>query len=438
MSLLPLPMRMPFWLGLVIIFLLMQNSMAWSAGASSGENPGVFVGQGQAVYNPGNPSKSQHEAIQDLLGQAVIQAAAAILSPGQLGKQYQLFQEKVLKQPERYVQTYQVFSENPNQGGLYRVAGQVSVAMDLLKGDLAALGLAPSKAQASQSPAMPAPGASPSSGAAAESGTTLEKSDKASVPGLEVLWAVAENWDDQWHLPSDRKDPEGLFAAYVSQGCRDYGWSLRWLQTGTITAESNGEVSANQALAQARELGLQHVVIGTVALVQNADRDEHLQAALRLLRVSSGKVEGEIHRELATGDSSKEEAALELAEAIIPQLDRQLRQPSRSEPVSDAVKPSEAGELVLQIRSKDAYADWLGLEQVLREQFKTMQVKGFEIKPEQSIVRLDGVDEAGLRNLHGIRLQNGTQLQIVGIDGENHVFTVTFIRSGMSPAEPRP
>jgi hypothetical protein len=71
-----------------------------------------------------------------------------------MGSHFAALQAKILKQPERYVQTYQVFSESPS-GGLYRVTGQVTVAMDALKNDIQQLGLTPAQAPAPQ-PAAPA------------------------------------------------------------------------------------------------------------------------------------------------------------------------------------------------------------------------------------------------------------------------------------------
>jgi hypothetical protein len=428
-----------FGISLGVVLLLMHAFMTGPAGAQTGGNPGVFFSQGQAIYHPQDPSKSQHEAIQDLQAQGVIQAAAALLSPAHLGNQVQIIQEKVLKQQERFVRTYEIFSETPNQNGLYRVTGQVSVAMDKLRMELALLGLASSETETvNASIAQPASKSSPSDEAATEPDKPLDKTDKAMVSGKEILWAVVENWDDEWHLPGNRKDPKGLFAACVAQGSGDYGWSIRFPQVGTLAPDANGEVPASRVLAQARELGLPHVVIGTLALVQSDNGEGRLQAAARLLSVSSGKAQGEIHRELAIGDSSNQEAALELADLIIPQLDRQLREPSPSRPATEStVKPSEAGVVVLQIKSNDAYADWLVLEKTLREQFKSMQVKGFEIRPEQSVVRLEGVDETSLRNVHGTRLSNGAQVQIENFDEDNHAFAVTFKRSSSGPAEPR-
>ncbi len=427
-----------FWICLGAIFLLIQGFTAWSAGAQSEGKPGVFFSQGQAIYNPQDRSKSQHEAIQDFLAQAVAQAAATVLSPAQLGKQYQVIQEKILEQPDRYVRTYEVFSESPGQGGLYRVAGQVTVATDLLRKDLVSLGLAHSEAEISQpsvvSPTREAPPASE-----ADMGEALEKKGKTLASGREIFWVVSEKWEDEWYLPGDSRNPEGLFAACVFQGSRDYGWSIRLPQMGTLSPDRNGEVSSSQTLAQAKALGLQHAVIGTVAL-RRGDADEgRVQAGLRLLIVSSGKALEEIHKELEIGNSSNQEVAIELADFIIPQLDRQLRDQSSVSGSADegAVKPEEGGELVLQIKSRDAYADWLALETALREQFKNMQVKGFEIRPEESIVRLLGVDGASLRNLHETRLPNGAQVQIVSLDAGNNAFSVTFLRAEKSPAEPR-
>jgi hypothetical protein len=122
-------------LSLAAVFLLVHGV----AGGQSEGKPGVFFSQGQAISNPQDRSGSQREAVQDFLAQAIAQAAATVLSPAQLGKQYQRIQEVILKRPDRYVRTYEIFSENSNQGGLYRVTGQVSVAMDLLKNDLARL-----------------------------------------------------------------------------------------------------------------------------------------------------------------------------------------------------------------------------------------------------------------------------------------------------------
>jgi hypothetical protein len=428
-----------FLISLGVVLVLMQGFTGWSANAPSQGPPGVFFSQGQAISSPQNRSKSQQAAIQDFLAQAIVQAAATFLSPGQLGKHYQVIQEKLLKQPDRYVQTYEVFTENPDQGGLYRITGQVTVSLDLLKKDVTALGLTRAEAETSQPQVVPPePQSTPSRPAVAQPDKKAGIPDRASVSGEEVLWVVSEKWDDEWQLPGDSQDPEGLLAASVFQGSRDYEWSIRLPQMGALASDDNGEVSLDQALALAKTLGLRHVVVGNVGLMPGQDGEGRLQARLRILSVSSGKAQGEIHKELAIGDHSAQEAALELADFVVPRLDRQLRGASQAVPATDsAATPEETGELVLQIRSRDAYTDWLALEKTLRERFKDLQVKGFEIRPEVSIVRILGADGTSLMNFNGTRLPNGLEVQITRLGGVGDSFSITLVKSEVSPAEPR-
>jgi hypothetical protein len=431
-----------WYLGLClgIIFLLSQGVAVWTAHAQAPATSNVFFSQGQAVFNPQEPSKSQREALQDLQIQAVTQAASALLSPAQLGKEYQLIQEKILKQPQRYVQNYQIFSESPGTGGLYRVTGQVTVSMDLLKKDLMALPVTHSERGPAQISTQPAGG--PGSSARETELKTHKKGEaagKTSTRGPEVFWAVAEKWDEGWHLPADGRDPEGPFAASVFQEAQDYAWNLRFPQSGTISPDEDGEVSASQTLAQATALGLDHVVVGRIALTEIEDGKTRMDTTLRVLNTASGKAQGEIHKELAMGDLTSHEAAIELAAFVIPQLDRQLRgSPESFSGTGGSVKPEEAGELVVQIKSSDAYADWLAVEKMLREHFENLQVKGIEIGPEGSLVRLLGVDSVGLKNLHGTRLSNGAQVQVSDLGAEGQGLKITLTRSELSPAEPKP
>jgi hypothetical protein len=357
-----------------------------------------------------------------------------------LGKEYRLIQEKILKQPQRYVQTYQIVSEGPGTGGLYRMTGQVTVSMDLLKKDLMALPMTNSEREPAQTSAKPAEGAGSS---ARQTGVKAQEpgevAGRTSTRGPEVFWAVAEKWDQEWHLPGDARDPKGPFAASVFQEAQDYAWRLRFPQPGTLSPDEDGEISASQSLSQATALGLDHVVVGRIALDEIEDGETRMNTTLRLLNTASGKAQGEIHKELAMGDLTSHEAAIELAAFVIPQLDRQLRGTPESSPgTGGSLKPEEAGELVVQIQSSDAYADWLAVEKMLREHFENLQVKGIEIGPEGSFVRLLGVDGSALKNLHGTRLSNGAQLQVSDLGAEGQGLKITLTRSELSPAEPKP
>jgi hypothetical protein len=426
-------------ISLGVIFALVHSFAAWCATAPPQGRAGLFFSQGQSIYSPQSKSKSEESALKDLLSQAVVQAAATFLSPGQLGKHYQLIQDKILKQPDRYVQKYEVFSENAEQGGLYRITGQVMVRMDLLEEDLKAFGLTWSEAERFKPQVLsPEPEATQPHQVVGEPVKKAGISERASESGEEMLWAVSEKWGEELQLPAEGQDPEGIFVASVFQESRDYRWTIRLPQMGTLDLDGDREVSAGQALALSKALGLHYAVVGSVGLIRGEDGEVRLQARLRILSASSGKTQGEIHEELALRDLSTQEAALELAGSIVPQLDRQLRgSPQDALSTDSAATPEEAGELVLQIRSKDAYREWLALEKALREQSKDMQVKGFEIRSEMSIVRILGVNGTNLMNLNGTRLPNGLQVQITGLGERGESFSITFLKSEVSPIEPR-
>lgn len=443
-----------------IALLLSQGVSGWTALAEPPSTPKVFFSQGQAAYSPQELSKSQREALLDLQLQAIVQAASAFLSPAQLGKDFPLIQEKILKQPQRYVQTYQVFSEGPSSGGLYRMTGQVIVSMDLLKKDLLALSATPSGSEPVRIPAQSARGEGAS---ASEPGVKVrspeEAAEKAAARGVGVLWVVAEKWDRGWHLPGDGRDPEGPFAASVFQEAPDHSWNLHFPEQGALSPDDEGEVSESHALAQAAALGTASVVVGRVALAENQDGEARMGAVLRLYNTASGKAQGEIHKELALGDLSSHEAAIELAALVIPQLDRQFRGSSESvsgagvfeetgqaakptarsvEAAEASAKPGEAGELVVQIKSSDAYADWLVVEKMLREHFPNLQVKGIEIGTAGSLVRLQGVDGDGIKKLEGTRLPNGALVQVSEFGAEGQGVKITLTGSESSRGEPKP
>ena len=440
------------WICIGLVFVLIQGIAVGFANAQSQPPSNVFFSQGQAVYNPQDSKKSQREALQNFQLQAIAQAASVLLSPAQMGRQYRLIQDKILKQPQRYVQTYQIFSETPDAGGLYRIVGQVTISMDLLKKDLTALPPAPPEGNATPSVKPdPRSGASAVEGAGGMVRPAVEVAGKTSASGHEIFWAVAEKWEQGWHMSGDRRDPEGPFAASVAQELQNYGWSLHFPRLGTLTPDENGELAASEVLAQASALGLRHAVVGSVGPDENAEGGTRIAAALSLLDTASGKGQGEIHRELTMGEETSHEAAIELASFLAPQLDRQLRplaeSVAASEPVATAesvapservAQPEEAGELVVQIQSTTAYSDWLALETKLREQAPKLQVKGLEIGHEGSLVRLLGVDGTSLKSLHGTRLSNGAEVQVMSLGAEAHALRVTLTKPAISPAEPKP
>jgi hypothetical protein len=432
-------MRRRFAFCLGIVFLLVQNLEVLSANPPPRKNLGLFFSQGLAISSPLDPAKSRNTAVQDFLAQAIVQAAATLLQPGQLRQKYKLIQEKILKQPDRYVLGYELFSENADQEGLYRITGQVTVSMDALNRDLMVLEEAYSETEASQPLSSPSEEQSvESTEGSSEPEKSAETSEKASAPEHEILWVVSEKWKDRWRLAGGEEDSDGFLAAGVSQASQAYGWSIRFPQGRTIAPDNTGGVSRDKVLAQAKALGLHYVVIGSVGLIADQGDETRLVTRLNLLNVSSGRTQGEIRKEMVMGDLSYQEAAIEIASFAVPQIDRRLRDTSRPVPAIESTPSSgEPGELELRIESSDAYADWLVLEKILHEQFKNLQVKGLEIGPEMIVVRILGADSTGLMNLDKTRLPNELEIRIASLGDGKRSFSISLMKPEVNPAEPR-
>jgi hypothetical protein len=526
----------PSWILLCTLAALSWCDAGWSANNPYRGKSAEIFSQGQAVYNPQDLARSQDEAVRDFHLQAVTQAVGTYLSPSQMGSQFGPLHEKVLKQPERYIETYQIFSESP-MGGLYRVTGQATVSMDALRKDLLRAGFA--LAEGAPSPSLP-PSARPrvetpdtsdsqdkqdasevedasdvedssdtsdSSDAedASDTPDTPDNSEAYKIAGTwetreesppaaakqhqqEVLlaksaretavsrqkhlWAVAERWDREWYLPKDRRDPHGLFALTMLQESQDYGWSLVFPDSDGAESimDSRGRISRDEALAAAEAMGAEKIVIGTADLVPRGSHDASFAVNLRVLDVASGKSLGEIHKEMDLDGASDQQGAMDMASALVPQLDRFLREPSRlkervkserierieqsdrpeqseqsEQPTQSAqsaqpAQPTEslkgAGEWTLLIRSDHQYAYWEDLAKILLEHFKSMRVRSIEFSGSEAKIRIDGVDGEFLSSLQGTAVREGVRIQIDGLSQETHSLRVTFTRSEAPETEP--
>jgi hypothetical protein len=126
----------------VYVFLLLSSVLAISGSSPAAEEPrsATFFSQGQAAYDPQDHAKSQQQAIQDFMAQGLTQAMGSFLSPTQMGTQFSEIQKRLLAKPSKYVDSYQVFSESQTDG-MFRVVGQVTVSMDVLRKDLEQSGI---------------------------------------------------------------------------------------------------------------------------------------------------------------------------------------------------------------------------------------------------------------------------------------------------------
>jgi len=438
------------------LWMLWGDSPSRAADEPAQGKIGVFFSQGQAVYNSQDRAQSQQAAVQDFLSQAVIQAMSSFLSPSQMGSQFAPLQDKILRQPERYVETYQIFSESP-MNGLYRVTGQVTVGMDLLKQDLLQMGLVLLNGRSAAPQPAPASSASPegSLGPPASAGddAQMKITPPANVSGKQqILWAVAEKWDKEWFLPMDLRDPHGLFGINVLQESQQYEWALRLPQPGTITVDDTGSISPSQALSLAKGMGINKVIMGNVAMKERQNQAAVLEATLRVLNVSTGKSQGEIRRAWTMGDTTNQEGAMELAMLITPQMDRLLqdssrpatftpapatdsaRNQTRASPPASAPATVGAGEWLLVIRSNHPYEYWEELEKLLRDRSKSVQIKDMELSSEGAKVRIEGVDGQFFTSLQGARLPGGAQVQVGRLSPDSRTVDLSFV--SMSVPQP--
>jgi hypothetical protein len=414
----------------------------------------AYFSQGQAIYNAQDRSGSQQRAVQDFLVQALTQAVGEFLSPSQMGGQFAFIQDKILNQPERYIESHQTFSEG-SSNGLYRVTGQVTVNMDVLKKDLEQFDIGIGEARKPAAPDAPSEAVPPRlapSGRERVEQTGRQPSRGITVTKQELFWAVAEKWDQQWYLPRGKRDLRGLFALSVLQEAEDFDWSLHLPETGSITVEPNGNVSIAQVISEAKSLGLSKAVVGNVGVRRRQDQDNSMEATLRILDVSTGKTQGEIRKTWKTRQSSDQDDAIELASLLIPQLDNLLNEEVVGErqivggdaPVAPSPGPTRGaggelrgtGEWTVVIHSENPFAHLEELQNLLRERSRSMQVKGMEVGPGEIKMRLDGIDGETLSSLQGAQLPSGTQIQVDGVSQEARSITLSFGLTSGPQVEP--
>ncbi|MCK8602551.1 hypothetical protein [Desulfoferrobacter suflitae] len=390
---------------------------------------GGFFSQGQAVYDAQDLAKSQQEALQDLMVQGVTQALASLLSPSQMGSHYPAIQSKILKQPERYIESYQVFSENP-AGGLYRITGQVNVAMSALKRDVEQLGLTAAPVSEA-APAAPEQTVQPQEAAAPRESVApppppepypVQSETGQPMPASEqrVLWAVAEKWDSSWILPESSGDSRCFFVLSVLQESQDYPWLLNFPQGGSLALDTSGHVARAQLLALAGSSGTQSAISGTVSVRQDSGQGPAVEVFLQVIDVTSGQSKGEIRKEMPMGNATYQEGAIKMAYLLVPQLDRLLRAASSAAVPAPATMMTPGGVWTVLIRADYPYFYWEELEQVLRDRFASLQVNKLQVSRDLAEVQVEGLGTEFFTLLQeGILLRDGTRMQLGSYSPEN-------------------
>lgn len=424
----------------VVLVLLCAVQAAFAVDDSRTENSIALFSQGRSAVDPQNREGSRQEALRDFLVQALTQATARIMTPSDLETRYSSLSETVFNHPERYVVSYKISSEGVEEGNVYRIAGQVSIDVDLLKHDL------PGRAApSSESPSAVSAGGSVSSPVAepADKGDGRDsprKESAGSKRGVKrVFWAVAEQWGEGWHVPRSGVDPEATFSAFVSQEVQDFGWSLIFPPPDFTQPYDDGSLAPQAVLAAARAQGATHAVLGRLGFEEDPEGADRLSADLAVYNVSLGKEVGAFQQQLSVDVNTAEERAMELAALTVPQLDRMLGQidsgvetqrsgESRDEALTDLPK----GEgLILRVRSRQPQADWEEIEGIIRRKAGSIQILGLRFGRDGGIVQLQGVDKGALLSLNGSALQGNAALRIEDPSPDGNTLNLTIVQSEM-------
>lgn len=415
---------------MLVLFLMGSTPLAF--GAPHGrpqKQASVYSARGQAAHVHGDQANSRKQAIHELLSHGVSRAFASVVGSSPESGQTREAKETILGRPERYVQTYRIHSEGPT-GGIYRVAGEVTVNIEALKRDLADLTLlaTPADIRPSKPPRMEPGEASPSPADTLTSSQAIPPASRGIILSKPALfWAVAEKWETEWALPSRGASQQSLFARNLLQESEDYDWTLRYPEPGLLHPDSAGDLPVEEVVMLAGEAGARHAVIGRVGLDQRPEMQPSLNVAvnLRLIEVATGSLLADVQAESGVESDALQESVMRVADSVASQLDRSL-QPGRGEaevpPPDDrrsSPAPSTDGTWVITLRGDNHYAYWEGLQGALRERFKDMRIHSVDVAGGETRIALEGIDEAFFSSIETESLPGGLGAKVVRISPES-------------------
>jgi hypothetical protein len=411
---------------LCLCLLILASLAAHPAMGQPPQKTEIFFSQGQAMYYPDDTSRSQLEATQDLISSGVLQAVSRLLGPASTQSLFGAIQQKILLNKDKYVDGYQLASEGL-ANGLYRVTGQVTVAKDLLVKDLMDNGFQLSTSSESTLPDLPQEkrvlGSSVNSPPETDAG-------KPELARSEVLWAVAENWDAKWSLPSESavEKPTSL-ASNILRSTKNQDWTLRLPTTGSIQIDKQGNTDENQLMNISREIGIEKTIAGKTWLDSSQPGNQRLLASLRIIDVRTGKLAGEVRKERPLGEVSIEEGILHLAESLLPSVSEELAGQPPSPKVTPRSDSKEVpGTWTVVIRAQHPPSAWESIRKEVENRFRTAQTSGFEMGATEMKVVIDGIDGRSLRNALDNKslAPNGQIIRIEDFSEEQRSMVVRF------------
>jgi hypothetical protein len=406
-----------------LLLLVVITSLSGALRCGAVEADQIYHSQGEASYDPDDPTGSREDAIADLEFQAVRQAVEDLVGSETMADFEDDLDAGILNQPHRYVRSQQILTQDEN-GGQYRVTGQVVLNMETLRADLVQLGALSADAgdedpRPSDVTSAPEEDAAPSEtpGEARKDPLRPEypkppESTKASLRGQTVLWLVAEKWEQEqpWHVPLKSElgtAAQTLFANSVQHESQDYEWVLDLPDANPAPADSaadlqmTGAVSLDQAASLAAQRSSGAMVIGTATQKRQGDGKVSLIADLEIYTARAAQWIGQVHRELTLTNlenpSDYAEGVVQLGALVAPQLDRLVRGGlastgaviTRESTGGSTAQARESWTLI--IRSYHTPADWEQLEQALRREFKQLEVSAMELGASNARVQLNHV-----------------------------------------------
>ena len=425
--------------------------------ATSAVPPGktvhVFASHGEAVYRHEERSKSQKQAVQAFLVDGVAQALASLSGSSRTSEVTRAAKERILKQPERYVESYRLNAEGPSKG-VYRVSGLVTVKMDSLKKEL--------DTHSHQPAPTSAPIASPRHvSATGKSGAppvpvVQEKSAAEPNPSggdgfskSSVCWAVVEKWEDQWVLPGGNAGGESPFSRYLLQETEDFSWTLSFLEPGEVSVDPDGNVPVDRVAALATRAGSKIAVLGKVTSSSARDPSQKttVSADLRLVEACSGKVIADVRKETITDSGSIQETLMGLASQAASQLDRTLQpdlaRPAKAEKAAERSTPAKPpdGTWVLDIQGEGHYTAWEALLNALRKKYPDVRLSSVDVDKVKTKVSVEGIDDTFFTSAQDAAILKDLRISVERLSTElRHIELSVQSGNGAAGAslEPRP
>ena len=128
------------WIGsiVVLVFLVIATTSGFGAETLPVQQLNVL---GTSAVHKGNLAEGRQDSVDNALAAAVGSMVMEMLTSETVVRRFQLINESILNQRDKYVQNYRVLTESIS-GGTIRTLVQVDVAADRLSRDLSQLGLA--------------------------------------------------------------------------------------------------------------------------------------------------------------------------------------------------------------------------------------------------------------------------------------------------------